>query len=86
MQNKLDARQKRLLERLNKKHNRNQAIADRILTALDKRHASVVIMVSSNGLRFLPKDVQSAKILVELLSEPKMKQLTKGKNLLRSGG
>lgn len=71
--------QNRLLQRLSKAQDANQAVADRILSACAKKGLHVRILVSSSGLTFNPLDARSAAGLAQLLNQSKSKpKLLKG--------
>ena len=62
-------RQDRVLAKLNRLHRQNELVAQRIIKAVEEHGGHLVIMVSSSGLRFIPKNKRTTDILSMLLRD-----------------
>ncbi len=50
-----------------KQHEYNQSIADKIQTVMRQKRCHLIIMISSEGLRFFPKDNRTKQELNKLM-------------------
>lgn len=64
-----------IFNKLMKQHEYNQQIADKIQAVMKQKHCHLVIGVSSEGLRFFPKDNRTQQELNKLMiNNPLLRQ------------
>lgn len=64
----MSERENKILQKLQKQYHHNSAIAEKIQAVMKKKGCHLIIGVSSEGLRFMPRDKKTVIELSKIIS------------------